>query len=288
MKEGGNKMPKLEQIKKVLVIGSGPIVIGQAAEFDYSGTQACLTLKEAGCQVVLINNNPATIMTDGHVADKVYFEPLTVHNIEQIIQKEKPDGILATVSGQTGLNLIFRLDEAGILEKYNVEVLGTPIESIKKGEDRELFRDTMQSLAEPIAENTIVSKVEDAVTFANEVGYPIIVRPAYTLGGSGGGIAENEEELVKFVQRGLRTSPIEQCLIERSIAGWKEIEFEVIRDKKGNKVVVCHMENIDPVGIHTGDSIVVAPIQTLTDDEIAKLKTASLNIVEALGIVGAC
>ena len=281
-------MPKLEQIKKVLVIGSVPIFIGQAAEFDYSGTQACLTLKEAGCQVVLINNNPATIMTDGHVADKVYFEPLTVHNIEQIIQKEKPDGILATVSGQTGLNLIFRLDEAGILEKYNVEVLGTPIESIKKGEDRELFRDTMQSLAEPIAENTIVSKVEDAVTFANEVGYPIIVRPAYTLGGSGGGIAENEEELVKFVQRGLRTSPIEQCLIERSIAGWKEIEFEVIRDKKGNKVVVCHMENIDPVGIHTGDSIVVAPIQTLTDDEIAKLKTASLNIVEALGIVGAC
>lgn len=287
-KEGGNTMPKLQHINKVLVIGSGPIVIGQAAEFDYSGTQACLTLKEAGCTVILINNNPATIMTDEHVVDRVYFEPLTVQNIEQIIKKEKPDGILATVSGQTGLNLIFKLDEAGILAKYKVEVLGTPIESIAKGEDRELFRDMMEKLNEPIAENAIVSQVDDAITFAEEVGYPIIVRPAYTLGGSGGGIANNEDELVTYVSRGLRASPIEQCLIERSIAGWKEIEFEVVRDKKGNAVIVCHMENIDPVGVHTGDSIVVAPIQTLSSSEINKLRDASLSIVQELGIIGAC
>lgn len=281
-------MPKFQHIDKVLVIGSGPIVIGQAAEFDYSGTQACLTLKEAGCEVILINNNPATIMTDEHVADKVYFEPLTVDNIEQIIKKEKPDGILATVSGQTGLNLIFQLDEANILTKYNVEVLGTPIESIAKGEDRELFRNMMETLHEPIAENDIVSRVEDALSFSEQVGYPIIVRPAYTLGGSGGGIAHNDDELMAYVTRGLRASPIEQCLIERSIAGWKEIEFEVVRDRKGNAVVVCHMENIDPVGVHTGDSIVVAPIQTLPSSEINKLRKSSLSIVNELGIIGAC
>src|SRR5690625_1148873 len=215
-------MPKKEEINKVLVIGSGPIVIGQAAEFDYSGTQACLTLKEAGCEVVLINNNPATIMTDEHVADKVYFEPLTIDNIEQIIKIEQPDGILATVSGQTGLNLIFQLDEANILTTYNVKVLGTPIESIAKGEDRELFRNMMEKLGEPIAENSIVSRVEDALSFSEQIGYPIIVRPAYTLGGSGGGIANNDDELITYVTRGLRASPIEQCLIERSIAGWKE------------------------------------------------------------------
>lgn len=281
-------MPKFQSIQKVLVIGSGPIVIGQAAEFDYSGTQACLTLKEAGCEVVLINNNPATIMTDEHVAHKVYFEPLTVENIEQIIKKERPDGILATVSGQTGLNLIFQLAETNILTTYNVEVLGTPIDSIAKGEDRELFRNMMEQLDEPIAQNSIVSQLDEAIAFSERVGYPIIVRPAYTLGGSGGGIANNEAELVTYVTRGLRASPIEQCLIEESIAGWKEIEFEVVRDRKGNSVTVCHMENIDPVGVHTGDSIVVAPIQTLADDEVAQLREASLSIVDALGIIGAC
>src|SRR5699024_10927197 len=281
-------MPKFQHIDKVLVIGSGPIVIGQAAEFDYSGTQACLTLKEAGCEVILINNNPATIMTDQHVAHQVYFEPLTVQNIEQIIKKERPDGILATVSGQTGLNLIFQLDELDILTKYNVEVLGTPIDSIARGEDRELFRNMMETLAEPIAKNKIVSRVDEALSFSNDVGYPIIVRPAYTLGGSGGGIAHNEAELITYVTRGLRASPIEQCLIEESIAGWKEIEFEVVRDRKGNAVIVCHMENIDPVGVHTGDSIVVAPIQTLSDEHVALLREASLSIVNELGIIGAC
>lgn len=281
-------MPKLQHIDKVLVIGSGPIVIGQAAEFDYSGTQACLTLKEAGCEVILINNNPATIMTDKHVAHQVYFEPLTVENIEQIIKKARPDGILATVSGQTGLNLLFQLDELDILRTYNVEVLGTSIESIAKGEDRELFRNMMESLGEPIADNAIVSRVAEAVTFSEQVGYPIIVRPAYTLGGSGGGIAHNEAELLTYVTRGLRASPIEQCLIEESIAGWKEIEFEVVRDRKGNAVIVCHMENIDPVGVHTGDSIVVAPIQTLADADVAMLQEASLSIVDELGIIGAC
>ncbi len=281
-------MPKFSHIKKVLVIGSGPIVIGQAAEFDYSGTQACVTLKEAGCEVVLINNNPATIMTDRHIADQVYFEPLTVDNIEQIIKKEQPEGILATVSGQTGLNLIFQLDEAGILEKYQVEVLGTPIDAIARGEDRELFRDMMEALGEPIAANTIVSTLEEAQAFSEEVGFPIIVRPAYTLGGSGGGIAEDAASLETYVRRGLRASPIQQCLIEESIAGWKEIEFEVVRDRKGQAVIVCHMENIDPVGVHTGDSIVVAPIQTLPTSEIDRLRQASLSIVNELGIVGAC
>lgn len=281
-------MPKFQHIHKVLVIGSGPIQIGQAAEFDYSGTQACLTLKEAGCEVVLINNNPATIMTDEHIADKVYFEPLTAKHVEEIIRKERPDGILATVSGQTGLNLIFQLDENNVLAKYEVEVLGTPIDSIAKGEDRELFRNMMESLQEPIAENSIVSELEEAISFSKRVGYPIIIRPAYTLGGSGGGIAHNETELITYVSRGLRASPIGQCLIEESIAGWKEIEFEVVRDQKGNAVTVCHMENIDPVGVHTGDSIVVAPIQTLSEDEIARLRKASLTIVNELGIIGAC
>src|SRR5690625_290528 len=285
---GGITMPKDKEINKVLVIGSGPIVIGQAAEFDYSWTQACLTLKEAGCEVVLINNNPATIMTDEHVADTVYFEPLTVANIEQIIKREKPDGILATVSGQTGLNLIFQLEKANILSTYNVDVLGTPIASIAKGEDRELFRDMMERLGEPIAENEIVSNVADALTFSEHVGFPIIVRPAYTLGGSGGGIAHSRDELETYVTRGLRASPIEQCLIERSIAGWKEIEFEVVRDRKGHAVVVCHMENIDPVGVHTGDSIVVAPIQTLTEEYIQRLRKSSLSIVHELRIIGAC
>lgn len=287
-KKEATSMPKMLEIKKVLVIGSGPIVIGQAAEFDYAGTQACLTLQEAGCEVVLINNNPATIMTDENVAHKVYFEPLTVKNIEAIIEKEKPDAILATVSGQTGLNLAFSLDEQGILEKYNITMLGTSVSSIKQGEDRELFRDLMEELDEPIAENAIVDHVEAALAFSQQVGYPIIVRPAYTLGGSGGGIATNEAEFLTLVSRGLRASPINQCLIEKSIAGWKEIEFEVVCDRKKQAVIVCHMENIDPVGVHTGDSIVVAPIQTLADEDIAKLRQASLHIVKELGIVGAC
>lgn len=240
-------MPKEKHIKKVLVIGSGPIVIGQAAEFDYAGTQACLTLKEEGCEVILINNNPATIMTDENVADRVYFEPLTVKNIETIIQKEKPDGILVSVSGQTGLNLAFKLQEKGIIDKYNLDVLGTPIDSIMQGEDRDKFRTLMQEIDEPISESAIVDNMDDALTFSKEVGYPIIVRPAYTLGGSGGGIATGENQFIELVSRGLRASPISQCLIEKSIAGWKEIEFEVIRDKANDARVICHMENIDPV-----------------------------------------
>lgn len=281
-------MPKDKHIHKVLVIGSGPIVIGQAAEFDYAGTQACLTLKEEGCEVILINNNPATIMTDEHVADKVYFEPLTVDNVVKIIETEKPDGILATVSGQTGLNLAFRLQEKDIFKTYDVQMLGTPVHSIMQGEDRDKFRNLMHELKEPIPESAIVETLEEAQTFSNEVGFPIIVRPAYTLGGSGGGIATGENAFIQYVTKGLRASPIQQCLIEKSIAGWKEIEFEVIRDKDNTAVVVCHMENIDPVGIHTGDSIVVAPIQTLKEDEIAMLREASLKIVKELGIIGAC
>ena len=281
-------MPKDKEIKKVLVIGSGPIVIGQAAEFDYAGTQACLTLKEEGCDVILINNNPATIMTDENIADKVYFEPLTVENIEEIIKKEKPDGILATVSGQTGLNLAFELQKQQIIEKYQLKVLGTPIDSIMQGEDRNKFRKLMQEINEPVPESEIIDNLEDALAFSKEVGFPIIVRPAYTLGGSGGGIATGENEFITYVTRGLRASPIQQCLIEKSIAGWKELEFEVIRDEKDNAVVICHMENIDPVGIHTGDSIVVAPIQTLTEKDIQLLRDASLKIVKEIGIVGAC
>lgn len=281
-------MPIDTEVKKVLVIGSGPIVIGQAAEFDYAGTQACLTLKAEGCEVILINNNPATIMTDENVADKVYFEPLTVENIEKIIQKEQPDGILATVSGQTGLNLAFKLEKENIIEKYNLKVLGTPIEAIKRGEDRDKFRSLMQKIEEPTPKSTIIDNLHDAISFSKEVGYPIIVRPAYTLGGSGGGIATGENELIEFVTKGLRASPINQCLIEESIAGWKEIEFEVVRDQENNAIIVCHMENIDPVGVHTGDSLVVAPIQTLSETEIKLLRNASLKIVSELGIVGAC
>ena len=281
-------MPKAKQLKKVLVIGSGPIVIGQAAEFDYAGTQACLTLKDEGYEVILMNNNPATIMTDENVADKVYFEPLTVQNIEKIIQQEKPDGILATVSGQTGLNLAFELQKQNIIGKYDLKVLGTPIDAIMKGEDRDKFRNLMNEIDEPIPESAIVDNLDDALKFTEEIGYPVIVRPAYTLGGSGGGIATGENEFIQHVSTGLRASPINQCLIEKSIAGWKEIEFEVVRDKANNASVVCHMENIDPVGVHTGDSIVVAPIQTLAEDEIAMLRDASLKIVKELGIIGAC
>lgn len=281
-------MPKKAYLKKVMVIGSGPIIIGQAAEFDYAGSQACRSLKEEGLEVVLVNSNPATIMTDTHIADRVYIEPLTVDFLEAIINKERPEGILATLGGQAGLNLAVQLAEQGILEKYGVELLGTSLEAIKKAEDRELFKETMQKLGEPVPESTIVEDVEAAVRFANTIGYPIIVRPAYTMGGTGGGIAENEEELIEIVIKGLKYSMIGQVLIERSVAGWKEIEYEVMRDGNDNCITVCNMENVDPVGVHTGDSIVVAPTQTLTDREAQMLRTASLRIIRELGIEGGC
>lgn len=281
-------MPKDPSIKSILVIGSGPIVIGQAAEFDYGGTQACLALKEEGYKVILINNNPATIMTDEQNADIVYFEPLTKEAITRIIMKESPDGLLATLGGQTGLNLAYELDEAGVLEKYNVQLLGTPIDSIKKGEDRELFRELMFEINEPVPESQIVHTLEEAVEFSKKIGFPIIVRPAYTLGGTGGGIAADLETFSELVRGGLQESPITQCLIEKSIAGFKEIEYEVMRDSSGTCITVCNMENIDPVGIHTGDSIVVAPSQTLTDEEYQMLRGASIKIISALGIIGGC
>ena len=281
-------MPKDTTIHSILVIGSGPIVIGQAAEFDYAGTQACLALKEDGYKVILVNDNPATIMTDHSFADQIYFEPLTVDVLEKIIAKEKPDGLLATLGGQTGLNLAFQLSEKGILEKYGVKLLGSSIDSIKKGEDRELFRNLMQELNEPVPESTIVHELEEALDFAEVIGYPIIVRPAYTLGGTGGGIAATEEEFVKLVSGGLKESPINQCLIEKSIAGFKEIEYEVMRDANNTCITICNMENIDPVGIHTGDSIVVAPSQTLTDEEFHMLRNASIKIISALEIIGGC
>lgn len=281
-------MPKHQDIKKILVIGSGPIVIGQAAEFDYAGTQACLALKEEGCKVILINNNPATVMTDKACADVVYFEPLTVESVEKIILKEGPDGILATLGGQTGLNLALSLHNEGILEKYAVPLLGTPIESIMKGEDREEFRALMHELNEPVPESEIVETIQGSLQFAQKIGFPIIVRPAYTLGGAGGGIVDDEESLKKVVKGGLDASPINQCLIEKSIAGFKEIEYEVMRDANDTCITICNMENIDPVGIHTGDSIVVAPSQTLTDVEYQMLRSVSVKIIRALGIVGGC
>lgn len=281
-------MGKKLNLQKVLVIGSGPIVIGQGAEFDYAGTQACLTLKEEGIEVILVNNNPATIMTDKDIADKVYLEPLTVEYLEDIIKKEKPDGILASLGGQAGLNLAVQLAKKGILEKYNVELLGTSLEAIKQAEDRELFKETMQKIGEPTPESTIVDNVASAVNFANKIGYPIIVRPAYTLGGTGGGIAENEDELIEITLRGLKYSMIGQVLIERSVAGYKEIEYEVMRDKNDNCIVICNMENLDPVGVHTGDSIVVAPSQTLNDVQYQMLRTASIKIIRELKIEGGC
>ncbi|EMI10178.1 carbamoyl phosphate synthase large subunit [Anoxybacillus gonensis] len=281
-------MPKDSTLRSILVIGSGPIVIGQAAEFDYSGTQGCLALKEEGYRVILANNNPATIMTDEVHADAVYFEPLTVESMEKIIAKERPDGLLATLGGQTGLNLAFALHEQGILQKYNVLLLGTPIESIQRGEDREAFRALMYELNEPVPESEIVTTVEEAVQFAKQIGFPIIVRPAYTLGGTGGGIAQTMEELVDIVTKGLQESPITQCLVERSVAGFKEIEYEVMRDHTNTCITICNMENIDPVGIHTGDSIVVAPSQTLTDVEYHMLRSAAIKIISALGVVGGC
>ncbi|WP_411502668.1 carbamoyl-phosphate synthase (glutamine-hydrolyzing) large subunit [Brevibacillus centrosporus] len=281
-------MPKLSHIHKVLVIGSGPIVIGQAAEFDYAGAQACLSLKEAGVQVVLVNNNPATIMTDEQVADKVYLEPLTVESVTAIIAKERPDGLLPTLGGQTGLNLAVSLSEAGVLEKYSVELLGTPLAAIQNGEDRELFKQLMQQIGEPVPESDTVESVDAAIAFANSIGYPVIVRPAYTLGGAGGGIAEDEATLRKVAAGGIAASPIGQVLIERSVKGWKEIEYEVMRDANDTCIIVCNMENLDPVGIHTGDSIVVAPSQTLTDRQYQMLRSVSTKVIRSLGVVGGC
>ncbi|KIL43388.1 carbamoyl phosphate synthase large subunit [Jeotgalibacillus alimentarius] len=281
-------MPKQQEIKKVLVIGSGAIVIGQAAEFDYSGTQACTALREEGIEVILINNNPATIMTDETTADRVYFEPLTVESVKEILEKEKPDGLLATVGGQTGLNLAMALTDQGILDEYGVKLLGTDIHSIKKAEDREAFRSLMKELNEPVPDSEIIYNEKEALAFADTCGYPIIVRPAYTLGGFGGGIALDQETYLTLVKQGLSASPIHQCLVEKSIAGYKEIEYEVMRDAAGTCITICNMENLDPVGVHTGDSIVTAPSQTLHDKEYHMLRTSSIKIIEALGIVGGC
>ncbi len=281
-------MPKNQDIRKVLVIGSGPIVIGQAAEFDYAGTQACRSLKEEGVEVVLVNSNPATIMTDKDIADEVYIEPLTVKVLEQIILKEKPDSVLPTLGGQAGLNLGMELAESGFLEKHGVKLIGTTAETIYKAEDRQAFKDTMEKIGEPCAASLVVHNVDDGIKFTNTIGYPVVLRPAYTLGGSGGGIAHNETELIDILSNGLRLSRVGEVLVERCIAGWKEIEYEVMRDARGNCITVCNMENIDPVGVHTGDSIVVAPSQTLGDKEYQMLRTSALNIISELNITGGC
>ena len=281
-------MPKIEGIKKVLVIGSGPIVIGQAAEFDYAGTQACRSLKEEGMEVVLINSNPSTIMTDKDIADKVYIEPLTPEVVKKLILKEKPDSILPTLGGQAALNIAMELEESGFLKQENVRLIGTTALTIKRAEDRLEFKETMEKIHEPIAASVVVESVDHAVEFADEIGYPVVIRPAYTLGGSGGGIANDQQELEDICANGLRLSRVGQCLIERCIAGWKEIEYEVMRDSNGNCITVCNMENIDPVGVHTGDSIVVAPSQTLGDKEYQMLRTSALNIITELNITGGC
>ena len=281
-------MPKMDEIKKVLVIGSGPIVIGQAAEFDYAGTQACRSLKEEGMEVVLINSNPATIMTDKDIADRVYIEPLTVEVVQKLIRKERPDSVLPTLGGQAALNIAMELEESGFLKQENVRLIGTTAQTIKRAEDRLEFKETMEKIHEPIAASIVVEHVDDAILFANEIGYPVVIRPAYTLGGSGGGIAHNEEELHDICSNGLRLSRVGQCLIERCIAGWKEIEYEVMRDSNGTCITVCNMENLDPVGVHTGDSIVVAPSQTLSDKEYQMLRTSALKIIDELGITGGC
>ncbi|MBS7219576.1 MAG: carbamoyl-phosphate synthase large subunit, partial [Oscillospiraceae bacterium] len=281
-------MPKYTDIKKVLVLGSGPIVIGQAAEFDYAGTQACRALKEEGLEVVLINSNPATIMTDKDIADHVYIEPMNLPSITQVIEKERPDALLPNMGGQTGLNLAMALYENGTLEKYGVRLLGTSPASIHKAEDRQGFKDCMESIGQPCVTSKVVNTVEDAVSFTNEIGYPVIVRPAYTLGGTGGGIAYDEVSLREICDRGLNLSRVHEVLIERCIAGWKEIEFEVMRDSAGNVITICSMENIDPVGVHTGDSIVVAPTQTLANREFQMLRSAALDIISALEIEGGC
>ena len=277
-----------QQLNKVLVIGSGPIVIGQAAEFDYAGTQACKALREEGVTTVLVNSNPATIMTDRDIADHVYIEPLTVEVIERIIQKEQPQGILPTLGGQTGLNLAVALADAGVLDRYNVRLLGTPLETIRKSEDREYFRNFLHDIGEPEPPNATVSSIEEARACCREMGLPLVVRPAYTLGGTGGGIANTWQEFEDIARSGLASSPISQVLLERSLVGWKEVEYEVIRDSADNCITVCNMENLDPMGSHTGDSIVVAPSQTLSDKEYQMLRTASLKIIRGLGIEGGC
>src|SRR5262245_12586512 len=281
-------MPRRDDIQSVLVIGSGPIVIGQAAEFDYAGTQACRALREEGKRVILVNSNPATIMTDEGVADVTYIEPLTVEVVRRVIARERPDGLLATLGGQTGLNLAVKLAEAGILTEYGVELLGTPLETIRKAEDRELFRQLLIGLDIATLPSETATTVEDALRCAGEIGYPIVIRPAYTLGGSGGGVARTPEELARVAERGLQASPIGQILVEQYLGGWKEIEYEVIRDGADTCITVCNMENFDPLGVHTGDSIVVAPSQTLSDKEYHLLRSVSLRIIRALGVEGGC
>ncbi|WP_457614136.1 carbamoyl-phosphate synthase large subunit [Methanopyrus sp.] len=273
---------------KVLIIGSGPIIVGQAAEFDYSGSQACKALREEGVEVVLVNSNPATIMTDPNMADRVYLEPLDVRIVAKIIEEERPDGVLPTLGGQTGLNIAVELDERGILEEYGVKVLGTPVETIVRAEDRDEFRAFMEEIGEPVCASEAVSSVEEAKEAAEEIGYPMVVRPAYTLGGTGGGIAEDEEELERIVERGLEYSRVNQVLVEEYVGGWAEIEYEVMRDGEGNCITVCSMENVDPMGVHTGESIVVAPAQTLTEEEHQTLRSAALRIIDALGVEGGC
>ena len=281
-------MPKDPSIRKVLVIGSGPIVIGQAAEFDYAGAQACRVLKAEGINVVLVNSNPATIMTDQHLADEIYLEPLNAATVRRVIERERPDGLIAGLGGQTGLTLAMQLSRDGTLEEFGVRLLGTPIDAIEKAEDREKFRETMLSINQPCVPSGIAETLEDALMVADEIGYPVIVRPAYTLGGSGGGIANDVEEMKQIARGGLDASPITQILVEKCISGWKEIEFETMRDARGNVIAVCSMENVDPVGIHTGDSVVVAPALTLSDKEYQMLRSASLDIISAIGIVGGC
>ncbi|MFQ5887773.1 MAG: carbamoyl-phosphate synthase large subunit, partial [Candidatus Hydrothermarchaeales archaeon] len=281
-------MPKREDLKKIMVIGSGPIIIGQAAEFDYSGSQACKSLREEGYEVVLVNSNPATIQTDEEIADIIYIEPLVPEIMAKIIEKEKPDGLLPSMGGQTGLNLAAQLADLGVLQEFDVEVLGTPVEAIKTGEDRELFANLMEDIGEPIPESRAVESIEDAKKAANNIGYPVIIRPAYTLGGTGGGVADNEKELETVVKRGLNASMIHQVLIEKSLLGWYEYEYEVMRDGADNCITICNMENLDPMGIHTGESIVVAPAQTLSDVDHQKLRAAALKIIRALGVEGGC
>ncbi|MCD8332658.1 MAG: carbamoyl-phosphate synthase large subunit, partial [Clostridiales bacterium] len=281
-------MPKNPEIKKVMVIGSGPIVIGQAAEFDYAGTQACRALKEEGVEVCLVNSNPATIMTDKQIADQVYIEPLTVDVLKKILLIEKPDAVLPTLGGQAGLNLGMELEESGFLKENGIKLIGATAETIFRAEDRQAFKDTMEKIGEPCAASEVVHSVEEGIRFTNTIGYPVVLRPAFTLGGSGGGIANNEAELVEILTNGLRLSRVGEVLVERCIAGWKEIEYEVMRDAAGNCITVCNMENIDPVGVHTGDSIVVAPSQTLSDKEYQMLRSSALNIITELGITGGC
>ena len=281
-------MPRDHSIQKVLVIGSGPIVIGQAAEFDYAGAQACRVLKAEGVNVVLANSNPATIMTDKHMADEIYLEPLTLDTIKRIIEKEQPDSLLAGLGGQTGLTVAMQLNQDGFLERHGVRLLGTPVEAIDKAEDRDLFRKAMQAIGQPCVPSDIANDVDTALKIADEIGYPVIVRPAFTLGGTGGGIAKDAGELHLIAQVGLDLSPITQILVEKCVSGWKEIEFETMRDALGNAIAVCSMENIDPVGVHTGDSIVAAPALTLKLEELSMLRQAALDIVAAIGIIGGC